>query len=228
MTTSRSTGGDTSVRGVHRPATLALVLVLAAAGCGGDSEQEPTSEAGQTRTAEPEPEALLPSGGEVPEVRVTGLLTAARAADCRLSRTTARSRDHTSDIDEPVDYDTNPPAAGKHFQAAAEDGIYEEAAPDTTLVHSQEHGRIVIWFRPGLSENARAGLRALVEEDGYQVLLVPRSEMPFEVAATAWNRTPGPEGTGRLLGCPSFSPETYDALRAFRDQHRGRGPESIP
>jgi Protein of unknown function (DUF3105) len=216
---------------VHRPATLALILVLAAAGCGGEDEKQKapaTGGAGQSSTAQPEPEVLLPGGGQVPEARVTRLVAAARAAECRLSSTTARSRDHTADIAEKVDYDTNPPTTGEHFQVAAQDGIYEEAPPDTTVVHSQEHGRVVIWFRPSLPREARAGLRALVEEDGYQILLVPRSEMPFEVAATAWNRSPGPEGTGRLLGCPSFSPETYDALRAFRDQNRGRGPESVP
>ena len=67
-----------------------------------------------------------------------------------------------------------------------------------------------------------------MEEDGYQTLLVPRSEMPFEVAATAWNRSPGPQGTGRLLGCADFSPDSYDTLRAFRDVQRGRGPEATP
>jgi len=60
------------------------------------------------------------------------------------------------------------------------------------------------------------------------MLLVPRSKMPFAVAATAWNASPGPEGTGRLLGCPSFNSGVYDALRDFRDQNRGRGPETVP
>lgn len=204
---------------------LALILVVAAAGCGGDSGDESSSEPTETRAAEPE---VLPGGGTVPAPRITGLAPAARAADCELASTTARSRDHTADIEETVDYDTDPPTTGKHFQVAAEDGLYEEAAPDTTVVHSHEHGRVVVWFRPSLPREARAGLRALVEEDGFQMLLMPRSEMPFEVAATAWNRSPGPEGTGRLLGCPAFSPAAYDALRAFRDEHRGRGPEAIP
>ena len=69
---------------------------------------------------------------------------------------------------------------------------------------------------------------ALVEQDGQQMLLVPRSQMPFAVAATAWNAEPGRVGTGRLLGCRSFNLAAYDALRAFRDTHRGRGPEAIP
>ena len=52
--------------------------------------------------------------------------------------------------------------------------------------------------------------------------------MPYDVAATAWNRDPQPGGTGRTLGCPEWNEKVVDALRAFRDEHRGRGPEPIP
>lgn len=212
----------TSLPLVARALALILVLLIGFAGCGGDSGDETTG------TPAAEREAILPEGGQVPEPSITGLEPAAQAANCELRSTTARTRDHTANIDESIDYDTNPPTTGRHFQVSAEDGIYEEAAPDSTLVHSHEHGRVVIWFRPSLPPDTRAGLRALVEEDDYQILLMPRSQMPFEVAATAWNSSPGPAGTGRLLGCESFSPAAYDALRAFRDKHRGRGPESSP
>jgi hypothetical protein len=52
--------------------------------------------------------------------------------------------------------------------------------------------------------------------------------MPFAVAATAWNADPQPLGTGRTLGCPEYNEKVLDALRAFRDEHRGNGPEPIP
>jgi hypothetical protein len=48
------------------------------------------------------------------------------------------------------------------------------------------------------------------------------------VAATAWNREPEPNGTGRLMGCPEYNERVFDALRAFRDEHRSNGPEPIP
>ena len=41
--------------------------------------------------------------------------------------------------------------------------------------------------------------------------------MPCEVAATAW-------GQGVL--CPKVNDQIYDALRAFRDQYRDKGPET--
>ena len=50
----------------------------------------------------------------------------------------------------------------------------------------------------------------------------------MKVAATAWNRDPEPGGTGRTLGCPRWNDGVIDALRAFRDEHRGKGPEPIP
>jgi hypothetical protein len=66
------------------------------------------------------------------------------------------------------------------------------------------------------------------QDDNYQTLLVRRPNMPFAVAATAWNQDPQPNGTGHTLGCARWSPEVIDALRAFRDEHRGNGPEPIP
>jgi hypothetical protein len=211
-----------------RSSVLALALVMALAGCGGDSDDRSANKTDKTRVTERGVTAQLPDGGKVPEPGIDDLESAAQAAGCELQSTRARSGDHTASVEEPIDYDTNPPTTGRHFQLPAADGIYEEAAPDSTLVHSLEHGRVVIWFKPSLPEEARAGLRALVEQDSYQMLLMPRSEMPFDVAATAWNRSPGREGTGRLLGCPSFRPAAYDALRTFRDEHRGRGPEASP
>ena len=205
-----------------RVLAVALILLLVLLGCGGGSD-------GQSKSSgQRQPQSILPSGGEVPAPTITDLERASGAAGCKLQSTRARSRDHITDIQQRVHYDTNPPTSGKHFQVPAQDGIYGEAPPDTTVVHSMEHGRVVIWFRPNLPATARAGLRALVEDDSYQMLLVPRSKMPFAVAATAWNASPGPEGTGRLLGCPSFNSGVYDALRDFRDQNRGRGPETVP
>jgi hypothetical protein len=60
------------------------------------------------------------------------------------------------------------------------------------------------------------------------MLLVRRRDMPYAVAATAWNRDPAPGGTGRTLSCDRWSAEVADALRAFLDQHRGNGPEDVP
>ncbi len=172
---------------------------------------------------------MLPSGGSVPEQVAFEVQPAAKAAGCTV-RTVDGSgtQDHTSSLDEKVKYDTNPPSSGRHYVIPAEDGAYSDAPQDEELVHGLEHGRVIIWFKPGLPADQRADLKALYDEDTYQMFLVPRKDMPYAVAATAWNGDPAPNGRGQLLLCNEVTPEMYDALRAFRDEHRSRGPEPVP
>jgi hypothetical protein len=208
----------------------ALLLATGAGACGGD-DGEPTGSGtttgGQTEAA---PE-VFPEGGSVPEGGDAPLEQAARGAGCELVTTPSRGEDdrlHTTNIDQPVEYRGNPPTLGRHYQLAAQDGLYQDAPPDVALVHTMEHGRVIVWAKPSLPEEARATLRAFFEEDDYQLVLTPRADMPYAVAATAWNAEPTPGGTGRTLGCPEWSDDVVGALRAFRDEHRGRGPEAIP
>jgi hypothetical protein len=171
--------------------------------------------------------SLLPSGGEAPEPQITDLDEAARAAGCQLRSFRAKSRDHAEDPDERVRYDSNPPSEGRHFQEPAADGAYAQAPPDSALVHTLEHGRVIVWFKPSLARDARANLKALFDEDDYHIVLVPRRNMDYEVAATAWNAEPEPLGVGRLLGCGRYSEQVFDALRAFTEEHRDNGPELV-
>jgi hypothetical protein len=127
-----------------------------------------------------------------------------------------------------VEYSTNPPTSGNHYITPADDAAYGEAPADEEVVHSLEHGRVIVWFKPGLPKDARANLKALYDSDTYQLLIVPRRDMPYDVAASAWNREPEPNGTGRLMGCPRYGDKVFDALRAFRDEHRSNGPEPVP
>ena len=197
-------------------AVLAVVAVLALGGGDGGGSASASSE-------------LFPDGGNVPQQSVFEVRPAANAANCE-TRTVDGSgtQDHTTSLDERVDYDTNPPSSGRHYQIPAEDGAYSDAPTDEELVHGLEHGRVIIWFKPSLSREERADLKALYDEDTYQMFLVPRRDMPYAVAATAWNGDPAPNGRGQLLLCEEFTPEIFDALRAFRDEHRSRGPEPVP
>jgi len=192
-----------------------VVLVIVAAGGGGGGSDAAA-------------ESVLPDGGSVPEQKEFDLNTAAEAAGCKLSSERAKSRQHTRSLSQRINYDTNPPTSGRHYQEPAPDGAYGQAPQDEQLVHNLEHGRVIIWFKPSLSKDRRADLKALFDEDSYQMLLVPRPNMPYQVAASAWNRDPVPNGTGRLMTCKRMTPEIFDALRAFRDEHRSNGPEPVP
>jgi Protein of unknown function (DUF3105) len=197
---------------------LAVVAVLAVLLLGGDNG------GGASASSD-----VLPDGGSIPEQQEFEVRPAAAAANCRL-RTVKGSgtQDHTTSPDERVDYDTNPPSTGRHYEVPAEDGAYSDAPTDEELVHGLEHGRVIIWFKPGLPSEERANLKALYDEDTYQMFLVPRRNMPYAVAASAWNGDPPPNGRGQLLLCNEVTSGMYDALRAFRDEHRSRGPEPVP
>ncbi len=68
-------------------------------------------------------------------------------------------------------------------------------------MHALEHGRVVIWFKKSLPEDQRADLKALFDDDSYQMLLTPDpTKMKYAVAASAWLREPTPNGTGPPAG----------------------------
>ncbi len=54
-------------------------------------------------------------------------------------------RDHVVDISE-IQYNSNPPTSGSHFPVWAKKGVYDRVISDGYLVHSLEHGYIVISY----------------------------------------------------------------------------------
>jgi hypothetical protein len=202
--------------GVLVLAVIVAFVLLATGGNGGDG--------GDAKAGE-----VFPDGGSIPEQKVFDVAPAAKAAGCELKSVKGSGvATHTTSLDERVKYKTNPPTTGRHYEIPAQDGIYGDAPQDEELVHGMEHGRVIVWVKPSLPKDVRANIRALVDDDSYQMFLVPRSNMPYAVAATAWNAEPAPNGTGQLLLCKEVNDKTYDALAAFRDEHRSQGPEPIP
>jgi hypothetical protein len=144
------------------------------------------------------------------------LVDAARAAGCTAQHNPIEGRQH---VKGEVDYRSNPPTSGPHHQRAAADGAWEVSPPVPALVHSLEHGRIIMWHRKG-DDDARKALRGIGDEDSSKMILTPNTTgMPFRVAVSAW---------GHLLGCNELDDATLDAVRRFRDSYRGRGPEFVP
>lgn len=173
---------------------------------------------------------VLPDGGSYPEpTDDVDVAAAAKAAGCELKSVKSTGRLHIDDLAKTVKYNSKPPTSGDHYQVPAEDGAYEDPPDVKELVHTLEHGRIVVWFKKGLPADQRAALKAYYDDDTYQMVLTPDTTgMPFAVAATAWNRDPEPDGTGQLLGCPKLNDEVFTALESFKDENRSRGPEPVP
>ena len=187
---------------------VAAIVVFAVVSSGGDDE-------GGSENV---------SAAQIPAVQIADLDEAAKAAGCEVKSFPIEGRGHTS---EPVTYKTNPPTSGAHDPVPAEDGIYEpgnEPAKEP-LVHSLEHGRILIQYKPGTPATTIAQLEQVFNEsvkgtEGYHTLLFQnQTKMTAAVAATAW---------GKSLTCPSMNDKVFDAIRAFRKDNVDKGPEFIP
>ena len=156
-----------------------------------------------------------------------GVLQAkAKAAGCTVRTFPVEGRTHTT---EKVTYKTNPPTSGNHYPTPASDGIYDPGSTPLVgkLVHALEHGRVQYQYRKGTPQAVRAQLEALIKKPGIndrpggynQLLYENTTNMPYEVAATAWSH---------MIACPKFNgARTIDALSAFRDQYTDKAPELI-
>lgn len=159
----------------------------------------------------------------IPPARTTELRAAARAAGCQL-RTFTPGRNDQQHVAGPVRYRQEPPVFGPHNQVPARDGNYvgQGSPPTEQLVHTLEHGRVIIWYRPAIGDRRIGQLETLFSEpfagqpSGYKQVLVERPRMPFAVAATSW---------GQQLTCRAFTDRAFDALRAFRAAYVGKAPE---
>jgi hypothetical protein len=155
--------------------------------------------------------------GSVPAQQVGDLTAAAKAAGCRLNNPPNEGRQH---VDTQVQYKANPPTSGNHNPDPATDGAYLQAPAKEHTVHALEHGRIEIQFRPTVPSSVKGDLKALFDEDTYHMLIFPnQTNMPYAVAATAWDHQ---------LVCPAYNDKVPDAIRAFKNQYRDHGPETVP
>lgn len=154
--------------------------------------------------------------GSIPRPRRSELGAAAKAAGCSIKDFPSEGSDHVYGS---VRYASKPPHSGNHNQVPADDFAYVEAPPMENLVHSLEHGRVIVWYSPALAAKSKGELKALFDEDPYHMIFAPNRDMPVGVAVSAWTN---------VLACPRMSPSVFDAIRAFRSRYRDRGPESVP
>jgi hypothetical protein len=164
------------------------------------------------------------SSVKLPPLQTTSLPSAARAAGCVVKSLPLEGRDHVTGS---VTYRSNPPTSGNHNPDPAADGVYDagnEPAKEHT-VHSLEHGRVEIQYRPGTPKRVVDTLVAIFNEPlkgspGYHTLLFQnQTNMPYAVAASAWQH---------YVGCPKWNAKAIDAIRDFRTSQVDHGPEFIP
>jgi hypothetical protein len=148
----------------------------------------------------------------VPAKRISDLDEAARAAGCEVAEHPNEGRGHST-ADQT--YRTNPPTSGTHDPVAAQDGFYPDPPDVEQSVHSLEHGRVNIQWKPGTPANRVNQLETIFNEEvrgeaGYHTLAFEnQTEMTAAVAATGWTHS---------LTCPEFNDRVFDAIRAFREE----------
>jgi hypothetical protein len=105
-----------------------------------------------------------------------------------------QGREHVADISN-FSYNSNPPTSGPHYPDWTRRGIFNEDANDGNLIHSLEHGYVIVSYNcEQFGEGANcADLQAFLSQffeanQSLRLIVVPRSTLDVPVALTAWNR----------------------------------------
>jgi len=158
----------------------------------------------------PSPSPVISEDLKLPEHGDTTLLTSVISpAD--------EGRDHIWP-DHPVEYQTTPPSSGPHFPDPTAPGFYAARPAFGYLVHSLEHGSVVIYYDPAqLSPEIEKSLRAFIKANSdpeVGIVAVPDADFKYPFILTAWDKM--------------LELNKYDtpAVRAFLAEYLGRGPES--
>ncbi len=119
-----------------------------------------------------------------------------------------------------LDYPREPPLSGDHYGSGfTQAGFFEERPDFGNIVHSLEHGAVVIYYDPdALSDTAEEDLRGWAQEytDNFASVIVaphPADDPPAAYVLTAWQH--------RL----QLSEYDRPAVKAFLGEYLGRGPE---
>lgn len=116
-----------------------------------------------------------------------------------------------------VEYNSNPPTSGPHYSEWTKAGVYEEPLEDGYLVHSLEHGYVIMSYNCPEGEDCeelKNNLRSVFEKKGKRKLIVvPRPNLDVLIALTAWTRI------------QKLQEYDEEAIVNFIDSFRDRGPE---
>jgi len=130
----------------------------------------------------------------------------------------SQGRDHVA-TGSVIEYSTSPPTSGQHYDRPSSAGFYTETPQLGHLVHSLEHGAIVIYYDPAtLSDSAKQDLQDLAQthtESWKGVVVAPNPNENPESAyvLTAWTH---------MLRMDSYDEDVVDSFLA---EYIGRGPE---
>lgn len=111
-------------------------------------------------------------------------------------------------------YLTNPPTGGSHYAKSAPAGIYDKEVPDGNLIHSMEHGAVILWYKEASDSPRLKSIFTSVPAS--KKIMVPKANLDVPVALTSW---------GRLLKLQTIDEEQ---IKSFLETNENRGPEKAP
>jgi hypothetical protein len=126
------------------------------------------------------------------------------------------------DEGQPITYQVYPPVSGTHYGSTAEYGFSDVEIAEGKLVHSLEHGAIVIYYKPEVGDAVKQQLKeafATLPAGKYgkvKLVITPYSKMSTPIAIAAWDR---------LFQMSEYN---YDEIQTFYSTWVDKGPEDVP
>lgn len=111
------------------------------------------------------------------------------------------------------EYNSDPPTSGPHVDTPAPCGIYRQAVPDVSVLHSMEHGAVVIHYDPSIEPALQAQLEDIARSVGGELIVTPRPDMGDGIVLTAWTKRLSVDGIEE------------NVIRAFVTEFANRSPE---
>ncbi|HEX9721808.1 MAG TPA: DUF3105 domain-containing protein [Candidatus Paceibacterota bacterium] len=120
-----------------------------------------------------------------------------------------------------VSYQSNPPTSGSHWPIPLLDRMYDTEKPDEALVHSLEHGRIWVSYKPDVGGEVIEALKDILGNQA-RVILTPRAANDTDIALAAWTRLDAFDLEQLALS------EVEGRILDFIARYRDKGPEYVP
>jgi hypothetical protein len=153
------------------------------------------------------------SGGGVSDAKVAA---AFRAAGGTFKTYPSQGRQHTSNINAKIPYNSFPPTSGEHYFVPAIWDQYDRPLSQVQVVHNLEHGGIVIQYGSRVPQSQLARITTFYRSDPNALLVAPLPALGNKIALTAWTH----------LG--TLTKFNENAFTKFRDAFRYKGPEHFP
>ncbi len=123
---------------------------------------------------------------------------------------------------EPITYQNYPPSSGTHYDATAPYGFSAVELPEGQIVHSMEHGSVVLYYKPDVAQSVKDDLKKAYDQlpagkyGKVKMVIAPYANMKTPLALAAWTR---------LLPMTEYN---YQTVFTFYKALVDKGPEDVP